>query len=353
MFTFALRRSCLALVVFAGVVVGRAADELALGFETPPAQTKPWCYWYWISDHITREGITKDLEAMADVGIGEVLIGNIFLDNQPAGTVKALSEEWWRLIEHAIREGGRVGVNIGIFNCPGWSQSGGPWIGAQEAMRYLATSETRVTGPARFSSVLAAPATPFQDVALLAYPVPENDRPPPQPVASSSAVINVTRLVDGDRGTTATFPTNSQVPVTVALNYAEPLTARSLEIFPGAQPFGAEVEFWARTSAGVDHLVRRFRCDRSNMRVNVGPLPQGPVTVAFEPVTAREFRLVFHEVKTPAAETGLAEIRLSGAARLESFIEKQLGKMHPTPLPKWETYMWPAAAEPDVAAGHI
>lgn len=28
-----------------------AADTLAAGFGNPPAQTKPWCYWYWISDN--------------------------------------------------------------------------------------------------------------------------------------------------------------------------------------------------------------------------------------------------------------------------------------------------------------
>ena len=27
---------------------------------------------------------------------------------------------------HAVNEGKRIGVDIGVFNCPGWSQSGGP-----------------------------------------------------------------------------------------------------------------------------------------------------------------------------------------------------------------------------------
>src|SRR5512135_321963 len=102
--------------LFASVL--HAGDPLAEGFANPPAQTKPWCYWYWISDNMSKEGITKDLEAMARVGIGEAFIGNIFLDDVPAGKIKVLSKEWWELIEHAIREGGRVGVGIGMFNCP-------------------------------------------------------------------------------------------------------------------------------------------------------------------------------------------------------------------------------------------
>src|SRR5512133_3635257 len=110
-----------------------ATDPLTDGFNHPPEQTRPWCYWYWISDNISREGITRDLEAMARVGIGEALIGNIFLENQPAGKIKVLSDEWWALVRHALREAGRVGVNIGMFNCPGWSQSGGPWITPAQA----------------------------------------------------------------------------------------------------------------------------------------------------------------------------------------------------------------------------
>src|SRR5512136_1995689 len=90
-----------------------AADPLADGFTNPPAQTKPWCYWYWISDNISKEGISKDLEAMARFGIGEALVGNIFLDDVPAGKIKVFTPEWWGLIEHAMREGGRTGVNIG------------------------------------------------------------------------------------------------------------------------------------------------------------------------------------------------------------------------------------------------
>ena len=73
----------------------------------------------------------------------------------PLGDVKVFSPRWWELIEHAIREGGRIGVNIGMFNCPGWSQSGGPWIKPDQAMRYLVSSETRVTGPQQFRAKAA------------------------------------------------------------------------------------------------------------------------------------------------------------------------------------------------------
>ena len=57
---------------------------------------------------------------------------------------------------------------------------------------------------------------------------------------------------------------------------------------------------------------------------------------------------------SPSTKSGkqvlLAEINLSGAARLESFVEKQLGKMHPTPLPLGDAYRWPVSAEADSPA---
>jgi len=45
------------------------SDMLAEGFTVPPDSVKPWVYWYWISDNNSKEGITRDLEAMARVGI--------------------------------------------------------------------------------------------------------------------------------------------------------------------------------------------------------------------------------------------------------------------------------------------
>ncbi len=142
------------------VVTTHGADDAAVsleqGFRQPPSATKPWCYWYWISDNLSKEGITRDLEAMARAGIGEALIGNIFLDEVPAGDIKVLTERWWDLVEHAIREGGRVGVNIGMFNSPGWSQSGGPWVKPEQSMRYLVSTQTRIHGPGAFRAEVAS-----------------------------------------------------------------------------------------------------------------------------------------------------------------------------------------------------
>jgi hypothetical protein len=328
-----------------------AQATLESGFRQPPETTRPWCYWYWISDNISKEGITRDVEAMARVGIGEALIGNVFFKDTAPGDVRVLSEPWWQMVEHAIREGKRMGVNIAMFNCPGWSQSGGPWIKPQQAMRYLVSSETHVQGPRLFEAALPAPAEPFQDVAVLAFPAPLADadtlRARAPAISCDPGVSGVDQLVDGRLDTACAFPASAgqgDQRLTIGIQVAQPLTARHLTMVPGPAPWAALCDLQAADATGAFQTVRRFTFDRSNMELNVGPMPRGPVTVSFAPVTARQFRIVLSAVTGAAA---LAEIDLSPAARVDSFVEKQLGKMHPTPSPMWDTYLWPRQPEPD------
>lgn len=64
------------------------------------------------------------------------------------------SEAWWEILHTALKTATELNIDIGIFNSPGWSQSGGPWVEAEEAMRYLASSELHVSGPKKISEKL-------------------------------------------------------------------------------------------------------------------------------------------------------------------------------------------------------
>jgi len=70
-----------------------AYDNIQEGFTTPADTNKPWCYYYWIGDDISKEGITKDLEAMKEFGLGAVLIGNINPD-EVDGPVPLFRIKW-------------------------------------------------------------------------------------------------------------------------------------------------------------------------------------------------------------------------------------------------------------------
>ena len=235
-----------------------APMSLETGFLNPPTDTKPYCYWYWISDNVSKEGITRDLESMAQVGIGEAYIGNVDVNPRETGPVKVLSEEWWGLVEHAIREGKRLGVNIGVFNCPGWSQSGGPWVSATQTMRYIVSSETRVHGPMRFDGKLPAPDPLFQDVATLAFPAPaldsDNLAAHGARVHSTPAVKEIGALFDGKLDTACPLMPAGLAkgqPLIIDAETDQPCTVRSFEIHSSNRPLTVTCELQAADASGA------------------------------------------------------------------------------------------------------
>jgi len=128
-----------------------------------------------MNGNITREGITADLEAMKRVGIGGAQIFNVDC-GIPAGPIKVLSPEWRELVVHAAKEADRLGLELCLHNCAGWSSSGGPWNTPAHAMQRVTTSERTVSGPTHFSEVLRRPPARldyYRDIAVLAFPAPE------------------------------------------------------------------------------------------------------------------------------------------------------------------------------------
>ena len=289
-------------------------------FRNPPENTKPRCYWYWFDDHVSKEGITRDLEAMKSVGIGGAYIGLIggAIGKRTELNPKPLSDPWWENLLHAVREGTRLGVDIGFFNCPGWSQSGGPWVKPSQSMRYLVKEEIRVQGPTRFVGKAPVPTGKngqnFQSVALLAFPAPEGD----------DIVVPVTEK----QGNTVRF------------SAAAPVTVRSLVIQP-TEVLNTKAVLLASDDGLEFRSIRKFTVARTTLKHGLGPISLAPVAVAFPSVTARHFRLDFTPDGMPfAAEKSLGEIWLSPAARVEDFAGKALLKSHENSVPPFDAYVW-------------
>jgi hypothetical protein len=314
-------------------------DRIVSGFKVPTENNHLWCYWYWINDDISKEGITSDLMAMKAAGIGTALIGNI---NPPEedGKVPLFSELWWDCMVHAVNEGKRLGVDIGVFNCPGWSQSGGPWVKPEMAMRYLTYSEITVQGPDQISQKLIQPNDEFQDLYVLAFPVVDRLTT----LTNENATIHVMpevknpeQWIDGDLTSTALLDPTKATTYDIILKSKSPITARSLVIYPTAQNLKMQCRLFARVD-DADKLIKSFNFDRSNHSVNVGPIPTGPVAISLPETRAGEFKLVCTRIEGNNA--GFSEIQVTEKAVLEKYIEKQLGKMHPSPLPMWGSYLW-------------
>jgi hypothetical protein len=131
-------------------------SDLATQFVAPPDSAKPWVYWYFMDGNLDRAGMTADLEAMKQAGIG----GAIFLEvniGVPRGSVDFMSPQWMDLVAEAVHEADRLNIQIALGTGPGWCGTGGPWIKPESAMQHLVASATNVVGPALFSGELSQP----------------------------------------------------------------------------------------------------------------------------------------------------------------------------------------------------
>nr|WP_294898225.1 glycosyl hydrolase [uncultured Pedobacter sp.] len=307
-------------------------------FTNIPDSIQTSVYWYWLSDNISKEGVVKDLHAMKSQGINRAFIGNIGYESTPYGKVKLFSDEWWDILHTALKTATELNIQIGIFNSPGWSQSGGPWIKPEQAMRYLASSETIVKGGEKVSVKLAKPDGDFQDVRVTAYKAPENygkniNSLKPQ-LLTSATITDIVKVIDGNQETEVAIPASTEFTIDLVTKTA--YTARSLVIYPAQKEAEANAEIQVKEKDGY-RTIKAFEIDRSRANLNVGFDPYGPVAISFPATTATDFRIVF--TKT-TKNFGVAEIELSATPKVERFTEKTLAKMFQTPLPYWNEYQW-------------
>lgn len=151
-----------------------SADPLRTGFLTPPHSAKPQTWWHWMNGNITKAGITADLEAMKQIGLGGATIVNV--DGRiPDGPIEFMSPQWRDHFKFAVQEANRLGLKLTVENCAGWSSSGGPWNTPENGMQRLTSSETRIAGGQAVDAVLKQPDSNlgvYRDIAVLAYQVP-------------------------------------------------------------------------------------------------------------------------------------------------------------------------------------
>lgn len=169
--------------------------ELSSGFDAPPKTARPGVYWYFMDGNYSREGVTRDVEAMRDAGIGYVVFLEVNI-GIPRGKVELMSDEWIAMFRHIVDECERCDIQIILGIGPGWTGSGGPWVKGEESMRHLVSSTAEVEGGRRVSVALAKPAPhdPFfgarqfppkmrkdwedyyEDVCVLAFPASVHEK---------------------------------------------------------------------------------------------------------------------------------------------------------------------------------
>jgi hypothetical protein len=336
-------------------------DALAIGFQDPPNAARPRVWWHWLNGNITRDGVEKDLAWMKRVGIGG--LQNFDADRKTPQIVDKrlvyMSPEWKAVFHAAVQQADALGLEFAIAASPGWSETGGPWVKPEQAMKKLVWSELQLAGGQRFRGPLPAlPAVtgPYQqlpadhegheavdgfarDALVVAFPALAKAPSRPDAAAANGAAVDLEPLID-DRFDTGVKlpPTRADGPGVIELSYAAPQTIRSAAVFVAHLPSSAmSGPLRPRLEASDDGATWR--------KVAEIALSPTPSTASFAPVTARRFRLVFARGKAPdrssfapapgvdlTAAMGmggvrpqppeLAEFRLLPQARVNAFEQK-------------------------------
>ena len=182
-------------------------------FRTPPVESQIGTWWHWMNGHVTREGITRDLESMHAQGIQHVTVLNVYRPfgqeyknvkhlvapenmrevEEPWVSVKFASKEWYDLFRFAVEEADRLGMYVGAANCDGWSESGGPWIKPDQSMKEYVWTTTTFEGGKMIYLQLEQPKANvdfYRDAYVVAYPVGD--------IVDTARVVDLTPQMDNE-----------------------------------------------------------------------------------------------------------------------------------------------------------
>lgn len=357
------RKTLLILTTIALTVLvslgGRAqnnADPLEQGFKQPPDSAKPRTWWHWTRSDVTKEGITKDLEWMKRAGIGGFQLADVNAGGGQTVEKKILfgTPEWLDAVRHAASEADRLQLEMTIFSSAGWSETGGPWVKPEEAMKKLVWSEIVVQGPRSLAAKLPQPpsnngpirnlvtgaprpgASPtpldptyYGDTAVIAFRTPpdESNMVQARPQARTNAgVVDGTSLWDDDLNSVLTIAAPADGgPAWVQYEFAQPYKARAISIAGrGGIPVGRVLA----SDNGVDF---RTLVTMPGPQLYRGGLAR---TFAFDETTAKFYRIELtgapltpaavmnQSVSPPAKEYTLLEAVIHSGARIHRWEEK-------------------------------
>ncbi len=318
----------------AQVVATKVADPLLDGFVHPPQSARPLVWWHWMNGNISKEGIKLDLEWMHRVGIAgfqnfdAALATPQVVDHR----IAYMTPEWKDAFKYATTLADRFGMEEAIAGSPGWSESGGPWVPAPEAMKKYVWSETIVEGGKPFTGTLAHPPTVtgkfqntpaanppikepefYADSAVLAYPAPATELPLPQPVVtSSSGTVDVSVLADDNAATSVTIQkAGAGTKPWIQAEFPQQVTVRSVTASIGG--VGRDEEVSLQSSKDGTHFD-------SIIPIPIGGAPEH--TLSFSPATAKYFRLQFSLRASGSNNITVNEFVLHSGARVNRFEEK-------------------------------
>ena len=135
-------------------------------FINPPESAKPGVLWMWMGSNISKEGITKDLEALKKEGFNRTTMFSLadittpwsgVIGKSPTPEIISWTEPSWKLVRYAAEESKRLGMDFGMYNGAGYESSGGVWITPELSMQQICWSQKKVAGNEHISIALDRP----------------------------------------------------------------------------------------------------------------------------------------------------------------------------------------------------
>jgi hypothetical protein len=300
-----MQRHVILIGIFSFIGLTGCLRSPVAGNGSGPDHSRPWVFWYWMEAAVSREGITADLEAMREAGIGGAYLMPIKGPADPPWlkpVATQLTPEWWRLVKHAMQEADRLGLKLGIHASDGFALAGGPWITPELSMQKVVWTETVVEGGRRFSDTLRQPETKanyYKDIAVLAYPSPAGSVPSPHTIVPevSTSLPEVDASFLAQENNRETF--KSDDPCWIRYTFEKPFTCRTITIRTGGNNYQAHRLIMEASDDGKNFkTVERLQPPRHGWQDT-----DADVTHVIKPVTARYFRFVYNkEGSEPGSE---------------------------------------------------
>lgn len=120
------------LFVFA-LLLGACKQENVSWPESTP-ESKPWTRWWWPGNAVDRENLQRELQEMADAGIGGVEITSIYgVQGEEDRFIEYLSPEFSEMLKFTIEEANKLGMGVDLPPGSGW-RCGGPFVPREKGL---------------------------------------------------------------------------------------------------------------------------------------------------------------------------------------------------------------------------
>ncbi|TWO34570.1 glycoside hydrolase [Seonamhaeicola sediminis] len=256
-------------------------------FKNPTDEYKPKTWYFIMNQNMTKEGFTKDLEAIAEVGIGGILVFNVTY-GLPKGDVEFNSEKHREILAHAAKECERLGLSFGIHNSDGWTASGGPWVKPEQAMKIVVHSEKIIEGGNNINIQLPKPPSRhgyYEEIAVLAYPTMASeyeDATVLPSITASDPNFNIEIATDKHIDKFSNLnPTNSE-KAWIQYDFKKPFTIRTLELLANQY----KVNIRLLKSDDGEHFTAVYTSKLARIGKH-----EGHIHSRIKPITSRFFRI--------------------------------------------------------------